>query len=338
MILESGTQWTVAPFAATQITLDNPTAHAVSVRVGDAAPVEIKPREHLRVGRDLAAETLVECFGPGAAELSWLVAPDAAEQHPEYARLRARSVLDDPWRKAITEGWKKAFEPAAPPAVHLPTQLRRFDPTVLPNRADIDAGRGFNPLCYGWESGTSWFDGNARIDLTNMNLRNLSTAAWNGDPSFSDNDRRVTFTFRVDTLRLDGNCTMKQRCCNGIFGWCWYTSDYSAASPFQMDMASTVVRFQAMAVDDPAGLRVNVVDTAVNIQGATTVRFPGSDLIPEWMRYVGGDWAKIQLFREATQLASQVALREPVIRSVIQDVVNGWIKGRAIQPVPAGEF
>jgi hypothetical protein len=325
MLLESGTRWTVAPYAATQITVENPAEDAVSVRVGAAAPVEIKPRERVQLARDLAAETLVECFGPGVAELSWLVAPgETAAPQQDHAVPGVLGVLDDPWRKAITEAWKNAFEQSSPPAVRLPAQLGRFEPTTLPNTTNIEMRKSFPSICpRPGRSGSSVPVGNGKVDLTNLRLNNLSTARWDGDPAFSDADRNVTFTFRVDTLRLTGDCTMKQGCCRAMLGFCVTPHDCSGWQGFELSMDAAVVRFQATAVDDPTGLQVSVTDTVLDIQGAKTVRFPGN--VPEWVNYILGTWGTVQEFKTATELASRQAVSQPVVRSVIQEVVNRWI-------------
>ena len=326
MNLESGGSTTLSAFTASTLILENRTAAATVVEVGDAPAIELAPLTEQRVIVAFDAETSVRCLGPGPVELAWFIDAQHAERHPDRQSLRARSLLADPWREAIITAWKKAFDPAAPPELSLPTQLRRFDPVTLANANSIDLGKGFSTLCPGWDQGSAWADGNGKADLSGLVLRNLATARWIDNPSFSDTDRKVAFQFRVDTLRLDGKCTLHQRCCFGAFGWCWYTRDHSGWNDFELTMDSTVVRFEALAVDDPAlGVRVSVTDTALYILGARTLRFPGPDWLPDWLRFLADNWPQVTQFRDATQIAAEQALRQPAVRGVLQQVVNGWL-------------
>ena len=326
MHLESGQSYTLPAHTASILVIENRTSELTAVQIDDAAPMELAPLGEQGLSVSFDATTPIRCLGPGPVELAWRTEAQFAEQHPDLAALRARSVLADPWREAITTAWKKSFDPAAPTSLSLPAQLKRFDPTTLSEARDVDLGQGFSTLCPGWDQGSSWADGNGKADLTGLTLRNLATARWIDDPVFSDQDRKVTFQFRVDALRLDGTCTLHQRCCFGVFGWCWYTGDHSGWNPFELTLESTVVRFSALAVDDPAvGVRVSVTDTALIILGPRTLRFPGPDWLPDWLRYLAGNWPQIAQFRAATELAAEAALRRPDVRNVLQQVVNGWL-------------
>lgn len=311
----------MAPYDASQITLDNPTRDTVSVRVGGAAPVEIKPQQKLSVPRPLADETVVECLGPGVAELSWRITPDAAVGHPDYARFRERGLVGNPIRDLITEAWEKAFSQGTVAA-----GMGRFDPLTLPDTNGIGAQQGFNQICPNWSNGSEWADGDARINLTSLLLRNLTTARPAGDPVFSE-DGKVTFSMRFDRLRLDGKCTMIQRCCEGWLAWCWYTRDHSTWEDFELTMDSVVLWFDAMVVPvDPRFTQIAMGGTRLEIEGARTVHFPGHDWLPDWLKYLEMSWSRIEQFTSGTVTATEHALGQPAILTTIQTVVNGWLR------------
>lgn len=338
MILEPGAGRVLAPFSASTVTVENRSTAATRVRVGDAADTILAPLASETVSVTLDAETSVTCLGPGAVELSWRVDPDAATQHPDYKDMQTRAVLADPWRDAITTAWRKAFEAGVPDGLSLPAQLKKFDPVTLPDVRNIELTRGFTTICPGWDQGSSWADGKGKCDLTSLILRNLATAKRSGDPVFSDSDRKVAFQFRVDNLRLDGRCTIRQRCCTGFLGWCITTGDYSGWNPFELSMEGTDVRFEAVAVDDPVtGVRVNVTDTSLVITGPRTIRFPGPDWLPDWLKWLTEAWAGMYEFKNATQMASEQALKQPGVRNVLQQVVNAWLGQKAAEDADDAE-
>ena len=326
MNLEPGSGFVLPAYTASTLVLENRTPAATTVQVGSAVPIELAPSARQTLAVPFDAETGVRCLGPGPVELAWSAAAEHAALHPDRDGLRARSLIADPWREAITTAWRKAFDPDAPTSLSLPAQLKRFDPVTLADARDIDLGKGFSTLCPGWDRGSSWADGNGRADLTGLILRELATARWIDNPWFSDSDRKVGFEFRVENLRLDGKCTLHQRCCFGVLGWCWYTGEHSGWNDFQLTLEAAVVRFEALAVDDPVlGVRVSVTDTMLIILGDRTLRFPGPDWLPDWLRFLTENWSQVAQFKAATQIAAEQALRQPAVRGVLQQVVNGWL-------------
>jgi hypothetical protein len=332
MILNAGTGHVLTPFTASSVTVENRSTAATTVRVG-AADTVLGPagRETVRVPLD--AGVPVECLGPGAVELSWRVDPEVGPQLPDYKELRERAILADPLREAITTAWRKAFDPNTPADRSLPAQLKRFDPFTLDEARNIELSKGFTTVCPGWDHGTSWANGGGKVDLTSLILRNLATAKATGDPVFSDVDRKVTFTFRVPSLVLDGRCTINQQCCTGYLGSCWSTGDYTQWNAFQLTMPDTDVTFHAVAADNPGfGVRIDTSDTAVVINGAPTIRFPGPDWLPDWMNWLTESWSGSYDFKNATQMASEKALKKAAVRYIMQTVVNTLLGQKVPEP------
>lgn len=200
--------------------------------------------------------------------------------------LRFGEAEANPFEAAVVAAWEALFEPGpnSLPALLAKDYAAIGLPDITGRKvADLD-------ICSYPAPHPPQAKGDAKVDLTSMQLTGPPSMKPFGAVSFAKNETIARFPTALHGLEVKGSFKITQECCTPVLFWC--TNSFTSHQPgkFTFKAAAATFVIDATVSADPATgkprFEVTGLDFSVDGKPAVSVDDEGS--MPKWLKVVVG--------------------------------------------------